>query len=337
MKYRKFIALICQLSFLVFEAHASEECVTVPTSNIIINVMDKGAKGDGKMDDTIAIQAAINEVTGTGGTVLIPNGTYMINAVASILVKNNMTLRMSSGAILKAIPNDKANYSIINIVGVSNVNVIGGTLFGERDVHLGTTGEWGMGILIRSASNVTIEQVTVKNTWGDGFYISGASKNIKFCSVIADNNRRQGMSIISADGVIIKDSIFKNTNGTAPQAGIDIEPNNNEVVNNVQIIKSKFIDNKGRGIQIYVPLNTKSSVHDISIEENNVTGNQGGGIWFQNTGHNNIHNNTVKQNNHWDIFLANGTNENTVSKNILSSRDKIIDQGKNKILDNIPY
>jgi polygalacturonase len=42
----------------------------------------QGRKGDGETDDTAAIQAAIDEVGGTGGTVLVPKGTYMVDAVA---------------------------------------------------------------------------------------------------------------------------------------------------------------------------------------------------------------------------------------------------------------
>jgi hypothetical protein len=39
-----------------------------------------------------------------------------------------MTLRMSKGTQLKALPNGMTNYSIINITGASSVNVIDGTL-----------------------------------------------------------------------------------------------------------------------------------------------------------------------------------------------------------------
>ena len=42
--------------------------------------------------------------------------------------------------------------------------------------------------------------------------------------VTADNNRRQGLSIVEADGVLVTDSIFSNTHGTRPSAGIDLEP-----------------------------------------------------------------------------------------------------------------
>ena len=63
------------------ETAAPQGCVVAPKSPLVVNVRDKGAKGDGRTDDTEAIQAAIDEVGGTGGTVLVPSGTYMVDAV----------------------------------------------------------------------------------------------------------------------------------------------------------------------------------------------------------------------------------------------------------------
>jgi hypothetical protein len=54
--------------------------------------------------------------------------------------------------------------------------------------------------------------------WGDGFYVSDAS-NVTFCGVT--RNRRQGLSVIEADGLVVLNSVFQNTGGTRPGAGID--------------------------------------------------------------------------------------------------------------------
>jgi len=66
-------------SFIALRASAQDAalqtCATAPKSPLVVNVKDKGAKGDGHTDDTAAIQAAIDEVAGTGGTVLVPKGT----------------------------------------------------------------------------------------------------------------------------------------------------------------------------------------------------------------------------------------------------------------------
>ena len=182
-------------------AGAPENCASPPASDVVVNVKDKGAVGDGRADDTAAIQAAIDAVAGTRGTVLVPDGVYMVNAVEKNLnLKSDMTLKLAGGAVLKAIPNDETHYAVLTISGVSNVWVTGGTLEGERNEHRGKSGEWGMGVRIEDgAKNITIAGLISKKMWGDGFYVQDA-EDVRFCGVTADANRRQGLSIIDADG-----------------------------------------------------------------------------------------------------------------------------------------
>ncbi|WP_432745509.1 right-handed parallel beta-helix repeat-containing protein [Methylobacter sp. G7] len=335
------VNMLISISFIVLffgvigNASGSDNCTAAPTSSLVVNVKDKGAKSNGITDDTAAIQAAVNQVAGTGGTVLVPDGTYMIDAITGIQIKSDMTFRMSRGTILKALPNKKDHYNIINITGASNINVIDGTLIGERDEHLGTTGEWGMGIMLRSAANVVIEGVTVKNNWGDGFYISGASKNVKFCSVIADSNRRQGMSIISVDGMVVKNSIFKNTGGAPPQAGIDFEPNKEDTISNVQIVNSQSIGNKGFGIEL-VQWAKHSLIKHVTLDGNTISNNLAGGIKLHNntSGHKLI-NNRLKDNQSYGILLQKGVKGNTVIGNTVTGKNGIKDaDGGNTVFDN---
>jgi len=243
-------------------------CAAAPTSSLVVNVKDKGARGNAQTDDTAAIQGAIDQAAGKRGTVLVPAGTYMVSAVGEnrLTLKSNVMLKLSQHAVLRAIPNSSDKYAVLRISGVSNVTVVGGTLEGERAEHMGKTGEWGMGIRIDNASeHITISGVVVKEMWGDGFYVEGAN-DVRFCSVTADNNRRQGLSIIETDGLIVKNSIFKNTRGTRPSAGIDIEPDTDEQhVTNVRIQDSQFTDNAGPGIAIVAK---KALVSEIKITRN---------------------------------------------------------------------
>jgi polygalacturonase len=111
-------ALICASPALAADAPAS--CSPPPASTLVVNVKDKGALGDGRTDDTAAIQAAIDAIGGTKGTVLVPKGVYMIDAVKKRLhLKDDMTLKLADGAVLKAIPNDAKKYSLLTISGVA--------------------------------------------------------------------------------------------------------------------------------------------------------------------------------------------------------------------------
>ena len=62
-----------------------------------------GAKGDGSMKDTAAIQAAVDKAGSAGGTVLIPPGNYPSGTVH---LKSNITLRIEKGARLMFSPDD---------------------------------------------------------------------------------------------------------------------------------------------------------------------------------------------------------------------------------------
>jgi len=249
-------------------------CASAPTSALLVDVRDKGAKGDGSSDDTAAIQAAIDAVAGTGGTVLVPSGTYLVDAVGGdrIRLKSDMTLRLARGAVIKAMPTGSKKYAVLSISGAANVSVVGGTLEGERDHHQGSSGEAGMGIRIdHGADTVTISGVTARKMWGDGFYVQDA-KDVRFCGVVADGNRRQGLSIVDASGVTVIDSVFKNTRGTRPSAGIDLEPSKpDHKVTNIRIEGSKFLDNAGSGIQI---AGKRGRVAKVEIARNTFRGNR---------------------------------------------------------------
>jgi len=309
-------------------------CAPAPTSPLVVSVKTYGAKGDGVTDDTAAIQAAIEVVAGTGGTLLVPDGTYMINAILNsnkgLILRSNMTFRMSSGAVLKAITNSSPGYAILYLPRVTNVNVIGGTLEGDRSTHTGTLGESGMGITVATSQNVYIEGVTAKECWGDGFYIGGTNcTNITLCNVVADHNRRQGLSVVYADGVIVRNSTFKNTQGTLPEAGIDIEPNAGETVANMQILGCTFLNNSGGGIQNGVAIGNRgiSFIRNVVIDGNVMVGNGfnaangqtgGGGIEISNTAGHRVTNNVMRDNKNWGLRMRDEADDTTVTGNTIT-------------------
>jgi len=244
------------------------DCSITPTSPLVVNVKDKGAKGDGKRNDTASIQKAIEEVAGTGGTVYVPKGTYMVRGTGKnrLHLLSKMALKLADGAVLKVIPNGAKSYSALKVADAKDVTVTGGTLLGDRSEHKGGAGEWGMGIFIGpNAARIFVIGVTAKEMWGDGFYVGGAN-NVAFCSVVAIHNRRQGLSIIAAKHLLVTDSVFRDTRGTRPMAGIDIEPDHpDQQVKDVLIEHSKFIDNAGGGIAI---AGKKGDVSNVQITQN---------------------------------------------------------------------
>lgn len=238
-----------------------------------INVKDKGAVGNGVTDDTTAIQNAVNAVT-TGGTVYVPAGKYMINAAKFVQLKSNMHFMMHKDAILAAIPNALERHTVISINGVTNVQVSGGRLLGERDQHMGTTGEWGYGIKVGTgASKVSIHDIHISDFWGDGVCIGGYAKDVEIRRIVSTRNRRQGLSITRSENIRVYDSEFSYTEGTAPQYGIDIEPDpnpNGYYARNIIIQGNKIHNNRGGGIQAY------KQVYNVLIKDNQISYNSYG-------------------------------------------------------------
>lgn len=226
----------------------------------VVNVRDYGAVGDGTTDDTAAINAAIT--ANPGWTILLPKGTYLINATANAGVSGQpcgvslnqpgTRLLLDPSTVIKVATNAATNYTAVQ-VSAADCTVEGGTVFGDVDTHTGTTGEWGHGVEVTTGGH-RARLVAVKATkcWGDGFIIRGAVSDVRLVDVLADDNRRQGLSIVDAIRPTVLGGHFINTGltkFTGPGAGIDLEPNPNtttQVVDAV-IIGVTFVANVGPG------------------------------------------------------------------------------------------
>lgn len=243
-----------------------------------LSVRDWGAYGDGIHDDTTAIQYAIDALPASGGTVVVPAGNYVIDPTRNVRLRSNMHLQLADGARLLAKRNDQERAYVLMVYKVSNVEISGGQIVGDRDNHLGTAGEWGHGIMVRGSSKVTIRDIHVSRCWGDGISIGGAMvanaptvpcSDVVIANVVCTGNRRQGATIGCATGVKIYDSEFSDTNGIAPACGIDIEPdaNDSRITSTVHIENCLIRNNAGNGILIYKRVNGVT-VRSCTIEHN---------------------------------------------------------------------
>ena len=75
--------------------------ITLLSAQNICNVLDYGAKGDGKTKDTSAIQKAIDVCAAKGnGTVRLPENKKYLSA--PLLLRSNITLEIANGSVLLA-------------------------------------------------------------------------------------------------------------------------------------------------------------------------------------------------------------------------------------------
>lgn len=229
-------------------------------------ITDHGALGDGDTDDTDAIIAAMN-ASSAGVPVIFPgnpDGSERIYRVrvddlhtggirAGILVtKPGTRFVLEPGVVVRAIPTTEGTYAMFRFVA-PDCSVTGGTLIGDRDEHLGSTGEGGMGIqLSEGSANFRAERVTVTKFWGDGFYVRGSTiTDPKFVDCHAYGNRRQGASLVNCVRPHIIGGSYSSSNGAPPQAGIDVEPNAGESVIDFLIENVNLEDNIGAGLALY--------------------------------------------------------------------------------------
>ncbi len=175
-------------------------------------------------DDTNVFQTALNYTAANAEALEIPAGSYNISPIS---FPNNSYLVVDANVTVTATSGYGTGSRMLN-VNAQNVTIIGAgavtSVFHMRKAEY-TSGESRHCLDIENASNVTVSGISCNDSGGDGAYVR-ASTNITIEDSIFNNNRRQGSSITGQVNHIyyLRDH-FTNTNGTAPQSGIDIEPN----------------------------------------------------------------------------------------------------------------
>jgi len=307
------IAASLALAAVAMPASATNWWTATPTVSIgstVLNVKNFGAMGNGATDDTAAIQAAINALPATGGTVVVPGGTYMINALKAINLRSHVRLSMWGNAYLKAIPTSASRYWVLKAWNVSNVEILGGNVVGDRTQHQGTVGEWGYCVNVSGSSNVYVHDITLSNSWGDGILVgaigSGTSivrsNNVTLNRVTSTNNRRQGLTIAPATQVYVVNSAFTNSNGTAPQSGIDIEPMTQGYTQHVRLENTTVANNAGSGIEI------RDYTSDVTLNKFTSQNNKGYGVYTNSPNGLVITNSTLTENYLFGLDIGGTTN-----------------------------
>jgi hypothetical protein len=316
------IAASLALSAVALPAAAATWWDATPSLSIggaTINVKNKGALGNGVHNDTAAIQAAINSLPSTGGTVYVPAGRYMIDATKAIRLRSHQRLKLDPSAELKAIPNGASRYHVVKVWNVNNVEIVGGKVTGERSQHRGSSGEWGYGINISGSSKVFVHNVNVSEFWGDGLLVGatgwGRSLNrsnyVTINNVVSNHNRRQGLTIGPTQHLYVVNSTFKNTAGTLPEAGIDLEPQDQGPVNAVRLENNTMSGNRGNGIELH------SNISDIAIVHNNLTSNRGFGMLAITAPYLNVMNNHATRNGLAGVGMSGKTHNVSIHGNTL--------------------
>jgi len=247
----------------------------------MINVRAFGALGNRKGDDTVAIQAALDSLKETGGTVFFPAGVYPITKC--LLYYSNQRLVFENGAtLLRA--NDKmmyilANHTTSDQTGYSathNVDIIGATFDGNAEIDYKAT-------LLNNShmTDLRIKNCKFRNghTWH--FYECNSSKYVTVDGCIFESSMR---GTVKSEYIQL-DSALIGAYGTTPIAPDDtvcsyvtisncrfecsgfspaIGNHSHKLHNNIKIYSNSFIGGSGdRGT-----IDFMSTVHSLDIYGN---------------------------------------------------------------------
>ena len=235
-------------------------------------------------DNSANIQKAIDS---GDKTIIIPNTGKHWGIGDSIYIKKpNQKIVFKPGVVLLAQKGAfKHKFRSMIVVQANNITLSGykAQLVMRKQDYVNPKmyekSEWRHLINVRGAKNFLIEGLTLKNSGGDGIqlthglrgtkpipapidrYSSGKIRDVK-----AINNHRQGISVVSGKNVLIENSIFKETGGTEPASGVDLEPDHDwQKLVNIRFNNTYYLNNQRNGIKVALWHYHGPQVEDVSI------------------------------------------------------------------------
>lgn len=246
------------------------------------------------VDSTKALQAAIN----SGVPTLIidkrdqPWVTDKLELASDqeIVLEKGVEIVAKKGALVGAAD------SLFTASAKKNVSIsgYGATIRMRRSDYLVPPyqpSEWRHCLRFMSCSGVRVSGLTLRECGGDGIYLGsekslGANRDVTIKDVIAESNHRQGISVISAENLLIDGATLRSTAGTPPQAGIDFEPNGpDDRLVNCLVRNSLSEGNAGAGFLLELKrLARRSLPVSVRFEGCRSRGNRGPGFEFHSEG-----------------------------------------------------
>lgn len=242
-------------------------------TNNYFSIKQLGAKENDQSFDNALL---FNNAFKISKNILIPNGNYYIDT--DITIPSDITIKWNENATIIKKPTDRELYRMFDIFRVENVTFINPTIIGDKNTHIGTSGEYGYPIYIAESQNIKIYNADISQAWGDGIYIGlkymsnpvQNTDNILIDNFYIHNISRNGITIGTGKNITIKNGIISDVNRTSPKAGIDIEIENDELPNlylsNINISNVEINDTY-LGISMNLNKLTGININTINIDK----------------------------------------------------------------------
>jgi len=272
---------------LIEDSHNNPTTLSIATVTVpYIMSLDYGLDTTGATDVASALNTFLDDLSTTGQPGILAPGTYRCEDV--IWPRSNTTLYAHGATLVHAMPavvgvNDWDQ--LFRIQHQSNVRIYGLSIDGNLAGFPGHT-EYRHAFSILGGDHIELRDVTAYDAKGDGIYIGhhNTEDTVPPVHVTVENarcygNYRQGMSVVSADGLYVNDSRFETTRGTLPGCGVDIEPDElHQVCKNIHFTRCRFNDNDKQGVRISMIAGGENVQGGITFNQCWSYGNAGGDV-----------------------------------------------------------
>ena len=238
-----------------------------------VKTCDYGIVGDDVADDTAAFQAALDAAE---DRILLVCKPAVAMRIGPVFIRDRTTLWFEPGVVIHVIAGLGMFDRVINVFDVSDVTIHGNMALLDMEGQF-TTGEQRHGLFMTGSTRVRVLGFHVKGCGGDGFYVGNGTvqdwcEDVELRGCVSTENRRQGLSIVSADRCLVQGGVYQRTGKgpagtTAPSAGIDIEANTSaDRIRKIVISDVNTFDNLSSGILVVgSPFNNDVGPLEITI------------------------------------------------------------------------
>jgi len=233
-----------------------------------VSVKDFGAVGDGVVDDTVSIQAAIDALSPLGGTLWFPKGSYIVsdaNADNACLIVTAPVQFLGAGAFYTSIQPAASVAGTVNTIVVNPSASYDQTLMSFKNLSLGnlstSTRAGNHGIFCSTANagqnlpKFTVENCAIQQGGGYAIYhLNSAVNNVNggmYAAYINNNTLKGGIKLEnSGDSIVVSNNIMSGT-GTGVYAVLVTGASLLSILdNNITTTASAIIVHSGMRINI---------------------------------------------------------------------------------------
>lgn len=226
----------------------------------------------GNTDYTFFLQQALEK----HAKVIMPNFSVLINKNGLKVPSNRVVFFPEKAWVKFQGPAKEKLNDVLKIYNAENIQLINPKVEGSKYSTIPQEGQWSAGICLLNSRNISITNLRIKNTYGDGLFIG--SEDGGFCTNVVvkggwiDNARRNGLSITSGKNVVVNRLLISNTSGHDPEAGVDVEPSwEKDRIENVVLKNIYTFNNKQAGIAVNmnalnVPTDQEAKTISLTID-----------------------------------------------------------------------